>query len=349
VRPSAPYALEGGKVKMNGSGQSWNSQIFVGSARESLDEARLIAARIEEWNRKRAANLLVHLWDSPGLFVASENIWKQIYGKMRSDYDAAVLLFGPNDNVWVRGRSFLQARDNVILEYGLFAGGLGPNRVVCCTTNNDVKIPSDLDGLVYIDFSVARRNTAGIEIEAWLDKIYKRKIKKSSSPSDEPVKIIPLLSESLSTRPSVFDNQNFGKESDFLTDALREETQNALNKSTYPELIKRISKVMVAANGDGRCITEETVRHRKKLHVVNFIVAGDYPIEDMRRLKVKAKSLTPGHEVRLLIGDDELQKKVLILQFDPPVPPGREIRYQVAWTWPGMWSRLCKRKSDSWR
>lgn len=48
-----------------------------------------------------------------------------------------------------------RARPNVIFEFGYFVGKLGRNRV-CCLHKGNVKVPSDLDGLIYkkIDSSI---------------------------------------------------------------------------------------------------------------------------------------------------------------------------------------------------
>ena len=47
-----------------------------------------------------------------------------------------------------------RARQNVVFEFGLFVGKLGRNRV-CCLYKGNVKLPSDLDGLVYIPFNLS--------------------------------------------------------------------------------------------------------------------------------------------------------------------------------------------------
>lgn len=52
---------------------------------------------------------------------------------------------GEKDNLRSR------ARQNVVFEFGLFAGKLGRNRV-CALYKGDVELPSDLHGLVYLPF-----------------------------------------------------------------------------------------------------------------------------------------------------------------------------------------------------
>lgn len=48
-------------------------------------------------------------------------------------------------------RKFYRARPNVIFEFGYFVAKLGRNRV-CCLRKGSVEIPSDLHGLLYIQY-----------------------------------------------------------------------------------------------------------------------------------------------------------------------------------------------------
>ncbi len=71
------------------------------------------------------------------------------YGKA----DFAVVLFTPDDKGGTNGASpdnlRPRARQNVVLEYGYFVAALGrPN--VCALCKEDVELPSDINGLLYI-------------------------------------------------------------------------------------------------------------------------------------------------------------------------------------------------------
>lgn len=65
--------------------------------------------------------------------------------------DFAIFVFGPDD--WTESRSVAQQapRDNVVFEAGLFGGVLGFDRVYIVHEEN-VKVPSDLDGFTCIKF-----------------------------------------------------------------------------------------------------------------------------------------------------------------------------------------------------
>ena len=71
------------------------------------------------------------------------------------------------------GESNFRARQNVVLELGFFCGALGRSRV-CALYKNDVELPSDFDGVVYISldsanswkFSLAKEmKAAGLKID----------------------------------------------------------------------------------------------------------------------------------------------------------------------------------------
>lgn len=71
-----------------------------------------------------------------------------------SDVGFAFILLTPDDIGNTKGQEnnpLPRARQNVVFEFGLFAGKLGRNRV-CCLHAGDVELPSDLHGLVYLPF-----------------------------------------------------------------------------------------------------------------------------------------------------------------------------------------------------
>lgn len=86
----------------------------------------------------------------------------------------AVILLTPDDlgaKVGEPDKLLPRARQNVILELGLFIGMLGPDRV-CALKAADVEVPSDYAGIVYVpyDDSEAWKLQLGAELQAvWSD------------------------------------------------------------------------------------------------------------------------------------------------------------------------------------
>lgn len=71
-----------------------------------------------------------------------------------SDVGFAFILLTPDDKGCKKEQvnNFLpRARQNVVFEFGFFVGKLGRNRV-CCLYTGDVELPSDLHGLIYLQF-----------------------------------------------------------------------------------------------------------------------------------------------------------------------------------------------------
>jgi len=67
--------------------------------------------------------------------------------------DFAVFLWTPDDRISSRGRHQTSARDNVVLETGLFIGTLGRRRVfILIPEESGVKVPTDLSGLTYLTY-----------------------------------------------------------------------------------------------------------------------------------------------------------------------------------------------------
>jgi predicted nucleotide-binding protein len=93
--------------------------------------------------------------------------------------DFAVVLFTPDDVGAERGENVTErlqprARQNVVLEYGYFAGKLGRSKV-CALCKAEVELPSDIHGLLYTVMDeadawqlklVREMNRAGLPVDA---------------------------------------------------------------------------------------------------------------------------------------------------------------------------------------
>lgn len=122
-------------------------RVFIGSSTESNDSMREIATWLEEEGHDPMP------WDesfSPGdyTFQRITEISKQV--------DAAIFVFSEDDKSWYRGDPIIQPRDNVLMEYGLFAGQLGKERAIVCR-KGEPKNSTDLHGIVYVDLNKPQR------------------------------------------------------------------------------------------------------------------------------------------------------------------------------------------------
>ena len=89
-------------------------------------------------------------WDKVGLFRPGDYILERLL-EISQTVDGALILFGDEDRGWYHEGAQPQPRDNVLIEYGIFASQLGRDRTVVCRTG-DPKNASDLGGLIFLQF-----------------------------------------------------------------------------------------------------------------------------------------------------------------------------------------------------
>lgn len=134
-------------------------EIFIGSSRQSLETVR----RVGSWLQSEGHQPLS--WDQPGLFPVGEYTWDSLDTICRR-VGAAVFVFGEDDRVWYRADGARQPRDNVLIEYGLFAGVLGRRKVGVCKVGSP-RVPVDLAGLTVVDMNLPARQ-AKAQVAHWL-------------------------------------------------------------------------------------------------------------------------------------------------------------------------------------
>jgi predicted nucleotide-binding protein len=140
-------------------------EIFIGCSSGSKPTMRTIAAWIED------KNFIPLPWDTPGLFAPGDSTFQSLIKiSKRKQMRGAVIIFNEDDKVWHRGAVAKQPRDNVLIEYGLFVGTLGPHRAIICKYGSP-KAASDILGINYIDVSPSRQNKARIALDNWLDSL----------------------------------------------------------------------------------------------------------------------------------------------------------------------------------
>lgn len=117
-------------------------KLFIGSSSEGMQIAKDLerslsgAVRVVRWDKDvfRPSSYVL-----PSLLTAS------------TDVDFAVLVATPDDMTEKRGESIPVARDNIILEFGLFAGALGLDRTFLLAAG-ELDLPSDILGLTRLPF-----------------------------------------------------------------------------------------------------------------------------------------------------------------------------------------------------
>ncbi|OWP84697.1 hypothetical protein BWK59_04020 [Flavobacterium davisii] len=123
-------------------------KLFIGSSSEEIETAKTVQKLLENdfdvviWNE--------NLWDK-SVFKLNNNFLHDLL-KAPLKFDFGILIGSPDDKVEVRGKEYLQARDNILFELGLFIGRLGLKRCSFLVHEN-VKELSDLSGIFISKFN----------------------------------------------------------------------------------------------------------------------------------------------------------------------------------------------------
>jgi predicted nucleotide-binding protein len=124
----------------------------------------------DEAAREKIARFLERLEFEPIILHEQASRGRTVIEKVEahSDVDFAVVLLTPDDEGCEKGGTPRpRARQNVVLELGYFLGRLGRTHV-CALKRGDIEIPSDFEGVVYVDFdnSDGWKQGLGRELEA---------------------------------------------------------------------------------------------------------------------------------------------------------------------------------------
>ena len=118
--------------------------VFIGSSTEGLQ----VAEALKDVFGDRAD---VDIWNSGQVFSRNQSFLSSLIDTA-SLYEFAVLVFTCDDIATIRGESYQTARDNVLFEYGLFQGKLGPRRTYAYV-DKDLRVPTDLVGISLDSFT----------------------------------------------------------------------------------------------------------------------------------------------------------------------------------------------------
>ena len=132
-------------------------KVFIGSSSESLPHARRTVRLLRELGHQPL------LWKTPGLFRVNKPHVADLE-RIAGDVDAAVFVFGEDDQVIVRDEEKPAVRANVLFEYGLFSGRLGSGRT-CIVLVGSPYLASDFSGIKHVMLS---DKNAREELANWL-------------------------------------------------------------------------------------------------------------------------------------------------------------------------------------
>jgi predicted nucleotide-binding protein len=125
-------------------------RVFIASAGESLTVANAIQANLDH-------DAECTVWNQGVMRLGRttmENLAEQL-----GNNEFGIFVFNTDDVLLSRGEEHAVARDNVILEMGMFAGRLGLGRTFIVKPRGvDLRIPSDLLGITLAEYDPTRDN-----------------------------------------------------------------------------------------------------------------------------------------------------------------------------------------------
>ena len=122
-------------------------RVFIGSSSEDL----YCAYALQDQLKTKAD---VQLWNQ-GFFSLNKGYLHELLKGLK-ETDFGVFVFAPNDLATIRNATYEAIRDNVLFEFGLFLGGLGPDRSFFILPQNQtgIRLPSDLLGISTATFDI---------------------------------------------------------------------------------------------------------------------------------------------------------------------------------------------------
>lgn len=119
-------------------------KVFIGSASEHKSLAVALQSLLDPVAAARVWTQRIFQPNRGNL----ENVLRAV-----DEYDFACFVAPPTDKTSQRGSERDTVRDNIILEFGLFLGRLGKDRVfLLCPRGTDLSLPSDLDGVTNLEY-----------------------------------------------------------------------------------------------------------------------------------------------------------------------------------------------------
>jgi len=126
-------------------------KLFIASSIENKSIAMAAQANLEN-------DVEVTVW-TQGIFDPSKYFMESLIDVLNSSH-YGLFVFAPDDITRLRGTDYQTARDNVVLELGLFIGRLGRDRVFFLIPRNatDFHLPTDLLGITPLTYDDSRED-----------------------------------------------------------------------------------------------------------------------------------------------------------------------------------------------
>jgi hypothetical protein len=186
-------------------------RLFLGSSNERLPLARAFKDLLTNCGE-------VTIWDEAPEFALGESTLDGLI-KVANGYDFALLVFGSDDSMMIRGSVFGAVRDNVIFELGLLMGRMGSGRALWLSPQGRTAPHNitDLEGITHLIFEEPDlKDTVAIStaLAATREKIC-RQITLLGSRTDLSIQEVQM-SQALCLASSQYSQQRFEKDLEYI-------------------------------------------------------------------------------------------------------------------------------------
>lgn len=133
-------------------------RVFIGSSGEGLRVAQAVFA---SFAHSSEPTLWTHNVFRPGRYPLEE-----LACQLRR-HAFAIMVATPDDDLFKRGELSETLRDNLLVEFGLFAGAIGQRRTfLVCPSTPALALPSDLTGIIHAQYDAQRASRGPDDLAA---------------------------------------------------------------------------------------------------------------------------------------------------------------------------------------
>ena len=249
---------------------STKKKIFIGSSSESKLIADAIFSQFEYSHDAKVWNFA---------FDASSITITEIIKKAKES-DFAIMVLGEDDVLTSRGEVYSTARDNVILELGIFIGHLGLENcfiVIPSSAEHKVRIASDLSGVTLLKYNSGIDNpsesvlTACRSIEAAMKKSPENPAPKESVKVNNDLNFDGLRQELMRNN---FEFERLKRESGILNSTVRSAFFSTIKPATDHEIERWMRGAQSNSGFTGR-ISKHNIYYTDKDVVVPPLYGAD--------------------------------------------------------------------------
>lgn len=166
-------------------------RIFIGSSFELKQCAQIIQAILQELD----SSIEVWGWWRDDVFKPGDTHIESLFEAI-SRTNAAILIFAEDDRVEKRGVNSWATRDNILLEFGMFAAVHGRKSVMLAKLGNPV-IPTDLSGINFVPIEKCENSSSFKEKNREEIRKWAEGVKKTQAKTTSPETALPRLYQAM--------------------------------------------------------------------------------------------------------------------------------------------------------